>query len=126
MRQRAKASSMWASDEALRRSIASCIGSISGNIIVFAASFFSVTASAALSEKVRRDSLMDSSLTGEANLLVCPNLDAANILFNVLKMTGGSGVTVGIPDVTNKSHFKGASLLGSVIVIPLSPSNQRS
>jgi malate dehydrogenase (oxaloacetate-decarboxylating)(NADP+) len=50
---------------------------------------------AALSEKVRRDSLMDSSLTGEANLLVCPNLDAANILFNVLKITGGSGVTVG-------------------------------
>src|SRR5713226_8819758 len=33
---------------------------------------------------------------------------------------GGSGVTVGIPDVTNKSHFKGASLRGSVIVIPLS------
>src|ERR1700680_809225 len=28
---------------------------------------------------------------------------------------GGSGVTVGIPDVTNKSHFKGASLLGLVI-----------
>jgi len=50
---------------------------------------------AALSEKVRRDSLVDSSLTGEANLLVCPDLDSANILFNVLKMTGGSGVTVG-------------------------------
>jgi len=50
---------------------------------------------AALSEKVRRDSLMDSSLTGEANLLVCPDLDSANILFNVLKTTGGSGVTVG-------------------------------
>jgi phosphotransacetylase len=33
--------------------------------------------------------------TGEANLLVLPNLDAANILFNVLKMTGGHGVTVG-------------------------------
>ena len=30
-----------------------------------------------------------------ANLLVLPNLDAANILFNVLKMTGGNGVTVG-------------------------------
>jgi malate dehydrogenase (oxaloacetate-decarboxylating)(NADP+) len=50
---------------------------------------------AALSEKVRRDSLVDSTLTGEANLLICPSLDAANILFNVLKMTGGSGVTVG-------------------------------
>jgi malate dehydrogenase (oxaloacetate-decarboxylating)(NADP+) len=50
---------------------------------------------AALSEKVRRDSLMESTLSGEANLLICPNLDAANILFNVLKTTGGSGITVG-------------------------------
>jgi len=50
---------------------------------------------AALSEDVRRKALPESSLTGEANLLICPNLDAANILFNVLKMTGGNGVTVG-------------------------------
>jgi malate dehydrogenase (oxaloacetate-decarboxylating)(NADP+) len=49
----------------------------------------------ALSEKVRQDSLMETTLTGEANLLVCPTLDSANILFNVLKMTGGHGVTVG-------------------------------
>ncbi|MDB5861692.1 MAG: Malate dehydrogenase (oxaloacetate-decarboxylating) Phosphate acetyltransferase, partial [Ramlibacter sp.] len=50
---------------------------------------------AALSESVRHASLMDSTLTGEANLLICPNLDSANILFNVLKMTGGHGITVG-------------------------------
>jgi malate dehydrogenase (oxaloacetate-decarboxylating)(NADP+) len=50
---------------------------------------------AALSEDVRRKALPESRLTGEANLLICPNLDAANILFNVLKMTGGNGVTVG-------------------------------
>ncbi len=50
---------------------------------------------AALSEDVRRGYLPDSTLTGSANLLVLPNLDAANILFNVLKMTGGNGVTVG-------------------------------
>ncbi len=37
----------------------------------------------------------DSTLTGSANLLVLPNLDSANILFNVPKMTGGHGVTVG-------------------------------
>ena len=49
----------------------------------------------ALSEAVRHGSLMDSTLSGEANLLICPNLDAANILFNVLKMTGGHGITVG-------------------------------
>ena len=50
---------------------------------------------AALSEEVRRASLMESNLSGEANILICPNLDSANILFNVLKMTGGQGVTVG-------------------------------
>ena len=50
---------------------------------------------AALSEEVRRNFLPDTTLAGEANLLVLPNIDAANILFNVLKVTGGHGVTVG-------------------------------
>jgi malate dehydrogenase (oxaloacetate-decarboxylating)(NADP+) len=50
---------------------------------------------AALSESIRRGYLADTTLTGAANLLVLPNIDAANILFNVLKMTGGHGVTVG-------------------------------
>jgi malate dehydrogenase (oxaloacetate-decarboxylating)(NADP+) len=50
---------------------------------------------AALSASIRRNALMDSKLEGEANILICPNLDAANILFNVLKITGGHGVTVG-------------------------------
>jgi malate dehydrogenase (oxaloacetate-decarboxylating)(NADP+) len=50
---------------------------------------------AALSEDIRRTALMDNKLQGEANVLICPNLDAANILFNVLKMTSGHGVTVG-------------------------------
>jgi malate dehydrogenase (oxaloacetate-decarboxylating)(NADP+) len=50
---------------------------------------------AALSEDMRHAALMDSKLHGEANVLICPNLDAANILFNVLKVTGGHGVTVG-------------------------------
>ncbi|MEY2839357.1 MAG: hypothetical protein RJB60_1656 [Pseudomonadota bacterium] len=50
---------------------------------------------AALSESVRNKLLPDSTLQGTANILICPNLDAANILFNVLKMTGGQGVTVG-------------------------------
>jgi malate dehydrogenase (oxaloacetate-decarboxylating)(NADP+) len=36
-----------------------------------------------------------ATLSGAANVLILPNLDAANILFNVLKMTGGKGVTVG-------------------------------
>ena len=50
---------------------------------------------AALSADIRRSYLPDSSLDGEANLLLLPNIDAANILFNVLKVTGGHGVTVG-------------------------------
>ena len=49
----------------------------------------------ALNEDMRKSLLPDSALTGAANILVCPNLDAANILFNVLKVTGGRGVTVG-------------------------------
>ena len=50
---------------------------------------------AALSEEVRVNFLTESTLSGSANLLILPNLDAANILFNVLKMTSGHGVTVG-------------------------------
>jgi malate dehydrogenase (oxaloacetate-decarboxylating)(NADP+) len=50
---------------------------------------------AALSETIRRAVLPESTLSGSANLLVLPNIDAANILFNVLKVTGGNGVTVG-------------------------------
>ena len=49
----------------------------------------------ALSEPLRKASLMDGTLTGEANLLICPDLDSANILFNVLKMCGGQGITIG-------------------------------
>jgi len=36
-----------------------------------------------------------SALTRDANLLVMPTLDAANITFNVLKATAGHGITVG-------------------------------
>ena len=51
---------------------------------------------AALQEDMRQTALMgESRLHGEANVLICPNLDAANILFNVLKVTQGHGVTVG-------------------------------
>ncbi|MBN8487501.1 MAG: NADP-dependent malic enzyme [Burkholderiales bacterium] len=50
---------------------------------------------AALSETIRQAVLPDSTLHGSANVLVLPNIDAANILFNVLKVTGGHGVTVG-------------------------------
>ena len=50
---------------------------------------------AALQPEIRSTYLTDSTLSGSANLLVCPNLDSANILYNVLKTTTSGGVTVG-------------------------------
>ncbi|HEX5337033.1 MAG TPA: NADP-dependent malic enzyme [Gallionella sp.] len=50
---------------------------------------------AALSESLRAEIFPASRLKGEANLLVMPNLDAANISYNLLKMTAGEGITIG-------------------------------
>ncbi len=50
---------------------------------------------AALSEEVRQAAFPGSRLKGEANLLIMPTLDAANISFNLLKTVGGDGITVG-------------------------------
>jgi malate dehydrogenase (oxaloacetate-decarboxylating)(NADP+) len=52
-------------------------------------------ADAALSEAIRHTAFPNSRLKGEANLLVMPTLDAANIAFNLLKTVGGYGITVG-------------------------------
>ena len=51
-------------------------------------------ADVALSEHLRNQALPGSRLKGKANLLIMPNLDAANIGYNLLKMLGG-GVSVG-------------------------------
>ena len=50
---------------------------------------------AALSEEVRMGAFPNSRLKGEANLLVMPTVDAANISFNLLKVSSGGGVTLG-------------------------------
>ncbi len=50
---------------------------------------------AALSEDVRRQAFAGSRLKGEANLLIMPTVDAANIAFNLLKTAAGNGITVG-------------------------------
>jgi malate dehydrogenase (oxaloacetate-decarboxylating)(NADP+) len=52
---------------------------------------------AALDENIRAIYLPagQANFEGSANLLVMPSLDAANILFNVLKVSSGKGVTVG-------------------------------
>jgi len=50
---------------------------------------------AALSEEIRVRAFPNTTLKGDANLLVMPTLDAANISFNLMKVVGGSGITVG-------------------------------
>ncbi|PIK73541.1 NADP-dependent malic enzyme, partial [Methylobacterium frigidaeris] len=52
-------------------------------------------ADAALSRPLMERVFPDSRLTGEANLLVMPNLDAANITLNALKVVAGQGISVG-------------------------------
>jgi malate dehydrogenase (oxaloacetate-decarboxylating)(NADP+) len=50
---------------------------------------------AALSQPILRNIFPDAALTAEANLLVMPGVDAANIAFNLLRIGAGDGVTVG-------------------------------
>jgi malate dehydrogenase (oxaloacetate-decarboxylating)(NADP+) len=50
---------------------------------------------AALSRTILEDVLPDSTLLAEANVLVMPSVDAANITYNVLRVTVGGGITVG-------------------------------
>jgi len=50
---------------------------------------------AALDEQIRQAAFPNSRLKGQANLLVMPTLDAANISFNLLKVTAGDNLTVG-------------------------------
>jgi len=49
----------------------------------------------ALDESLRRKVLPETTLSGPANLLVLPNLDAANISYNLLKTAAGNNVAVG-------------------------------
>ncbi|MEE2975855.1 MAG: NADP-dependent malic enzyme [Pseudomonadota bacterium] len=50
---------------------------------------------AALDEKLRASLVPDSTLNGEANLLVMPNIDAANIAYNLLKAAAGNNIAIG-------------------------------
>src|SRR5690606_7568065 len=50
----------------------------------------------ALDEALRLRILPSSRLKGAANLLVCPNVDAGNIAYNLLKTAAGSNVAVGL------------------------------
>ena len=50
---------------------------------------------AALDADFRHELMPRSSLSGEANLLVLPNIDAANISYNLLKTAAGGGIAIG-------------------------------
>ena len=49
----------------------------------------------ALDAEARRKIMPRSTLSGDANLLVLPNIDAANIAYNLLKTAAGGGIAVG-------------------------------
>ena len=49
----------------------------------------------ALDAAYRKELMPNSTLTGEANLLVLPNIDAANISYNLLKSAAGGGIAIG-------------------------------
>ncbi len=49
----------------------------------------------ALDAEARSKVMPRSTLTGEANLLVLPNIDAANIAYNLLKTASGGGIAIG-------------------------------
>lgn len=53
-----------------------------------------MTAAAALSEEYRTLMFPDSTLKGQANLLIMPNIDAANVTFHMLKALS-EGISVG-------------------------------
>ncbi|MBI5120013.1 MAG: NADP-dependent malic enzyme [Rhodospirillales bacterium] len=61
---------------------------------------------AAISEEIRKNIFPDSRLKGEANLLVMPNMDAANISFNLLKVLGqGQSVGPMLMGVAKPAHI---------------------
>ncbi|MCJ8116833.1 hypothetical protein MU460_14540, partial [Staphylococcus aureus] len=50
---------------------------------------------AALVESIRNDRMPDSPLKGAANILVMPNMEAARISYNLLRVSSSEGATVG-------------------------------
>ncbi|KNH06937.1 NADP-dependent malic enzyme [Candidatus Burkholderia brachyanthoides] len=49
----------------------------------------------ALDARLRKEVLPESTLEGDANLLILPNIDAANISYNLLKTAAGNNIAIG-------------------------------
>lgn len=62
---------------------------------------------AALIESIRRDVMPDSPLKGTANVLIMPNVEAARISYNLLRVSCTEGVTVGpvLMGITKPVHI---------------------
>jgi malate dehydrogenase (oxaloacetate-decarboxylating)(NADP+) len=52
-------------------------------------------ADSAIDASIRKSIMPFSTLAGDANLLVCPGIDAANISYNLLKTAAGNNVAIG-------------------------------
>ena len=52
-------------------------------------------ADAAIDASIRHSLMPFSPLKGDANLLVCPNIESANISYNLLRTTAGNNVAIG-------------------------------
>ncbi|MRN81751.1 NADP-dependent oxaloacetate-decarboxylating malate dehydrogenase [Yersinia pestis] len=62
---------------------------------------------AALVESIRHNLMPDSPLKGSANILIMPNMEAARISYNLLRVTSSEGVTVGpvLMGITKPVHI---------------------
>ncbi len=65
----------------------------------------------ALDADARQSIMPRSTLQGDANLLVCPNIDAANIAYNLLKTAAGGNIAIGpmLLGVAKPAHILTAS-----------------
>ncbi|SQB28396.1 malic enzyme [Citrobacter koseri] len=74
---------------------------------------------AALVESIRNDRMPDSPLKGAANILIMPNVEAARISYNLLRVSSSEGVTVGpvLMGVAKPVHVLTRSLLFAVSLI---------
>ncbi len=65
----------------------------------------------ALDADARQSIMPRSALKGDANLLVCPNIDAANIAYNLLKTAAGGNIAIGpmLLGVAKPAHILTAS-----------------
>jgi malate dehydrogenase (oxaloacetate-decarboxylating)(NADP+) len=90
-------------------------------------------ADAALSDAIRDKAVPDSRLTGSANLLIMPNLDCANISFNLLK-AAAEGLPIGpmllgmskpiqvlVPSVTARGIVNVSALAAQAVHRPGAP-----